>query len=115
MIELESCPFCGGNNLRFMYDVASIRCMDCGATGPDTRNGETFAGLYWNCCKSRLEWTKARPTRPGFYFYKNKKGNVKIVSYEFSQTWGAYRTAPHDHALCDKEARWAGPIPKPVD
>lgn len=119
-LELDACPFCGSKNVKFAAFLCAYRieCADCGALGPNSKNDREMAALYWKAASNNLEWTRTRPTKPGFYFYRSRRGTVSVVQlipyvalYSFGKEDHGLLCNGLDHA-CMKGS-WAGPIQTP--
>lgn len=118
-VKLTPCPFCGSKDIGVNPLLPPFRayCKDCGAEGPYSTVSPEMAKLYWNTagCPGQLTWTKARPTKPGFYFYKAR--NIQVVKIDFQgpedepTLWCVSIGQP----VSALKGKWAGPIPEPEE
>ena len=77
-----------------------------------------------------MGWTKAAPTKPGFYYWKGGRflhgcqvAVVQVSAYKDSERpvlaqemcIGGYKNAPADAPAEKWGGVWAGPLPQPQD
>jgi hypothetical protein len=65
---------------------------------------------------SNLNWTKKKPTKPGWYWYRGEgDGNtVNVLHYIDDDGEGPYLATSDDRALNDLNGEWAGPVEPPL-
>ena len=65
-----------------------------------------------------MEWTKAQPTQPGFYFVEESVGTIQNATIHRVMVWERDHAGRFHHAgrelRLDATLRFAGPIPLPV-
>ena len=63
----------------------------------------------------KLAWTKKRPTKTGYYWYKAKIGETLIAFVDMETEWVDLMGYPGAENLDFMQGEWAGPIPLPAE
>lgn len=110
--KMLPCPFCGADadyrhvNLHQGGEpLNAVFCLECRMRGPRaTDEGRAIHG--WNALPRALRWTKEPPTKPGFYWVRFDKEEVRMLEFR-----------RHELKTIQKitEWEWAGPIPEPKE
>lgn len=64
-----------------------------------------------------MKWTRAKPTAPGFYWFREEGGRhepVEIKDDESVLFLGSDMPCPPDHWELEG-GEWAGPLPEPTE
>lgn len=125
MQGLKPCPCCGETKPLFFYEYPTgaftVCCGNCGMRGPATGYSKDGAIRTWNALPRRLQWTREKLTRDGFYWCRFRHPNVMhhLVAMVLINAKGRYGVTigssdAHDIDSYD-DGEWAGPIPEPED
>ena len=121
--ELKPCPICGGSNLSIcdhggmVHHEYRIECNYSGCsclTGVRTKE-EAIAA--WNALPRRLRWTKERPTKTGFYWWRNTAFDsmATIVAVDIENRASIIIGSEKVVDFTKVSGEWAGPIPEPEE
>jgi hypothetical protein len=96
MIELNSCPFCGGYHVTNEgVTNKSIHCVDCGAYGPEPAYDTNEVDVDWNTRAApkvkALEWEKLHESFYRVYFVGDV--NFRVETYN-QKTWICLYSVP---------------------
>lgn len=105
--ELKPCPACGSCVLKVNHYTCIVECQSCGLRGPFDRESPE---KVWNALPRKLRWTRERPTKEGWYWYKHDDGQ-RIIGRLFHG--GLHFPGGNFNSLKDMPGEWAGPIPEP--
>jgi len=92
--KLKPCPACGHTNLEIIeYEenppASYVRCDYCGLqTGP-TNEFSPDVVTEWNALPRRLRWTREKPTKKGFYWFKRILADLEGPATVFYYTPGS--------------------------
>jgi len=119
--ELKPCPICEGQYLNVCSHGETgkcewhIECDHCGCACPTESETEAEAYAAWNALPRRLKWTREKPTKDGWYWWRtggdcNLRGIVSVcIETDIMVLAGNYKY------LSQTTGEWAGPIPVPED
>jgi len=115
-ITKQPCPFCGCPTVDLLRSFTnatwSVRCDACHMFGPDSED-KNAAVERWNALPRRLRWTREKPTKNGWYWWRtggdcNLRGIVSVcIETDIMVLAGSYKY------LSQTTGEWAGPIPEP--
>jgi len=122
MVELKPCPVCEGKAAFCELEGRMfVECLSCNMRGPTlSLNARNLPGMdatgavvaAWNALPRRLRWTRERPTKEGWYWYKHDDGQ-RIIGRLFHG--GLHFPGGNFNSLKDMPGEWAGPIPVPEE
>ena len=115
--ELKPCPACGSISISLASTTPVYYCVCsyCNMYGPESIRQEE-AKAAWNALPRRLRWTKEKPTKNGWYWWRTGGGcnlrgivSVCIETDIMVLAGGIYKY------LSQTTGEWAGPIPEPEE
>ena len=114
-ITISSCPFCGNTQIDYWDETDGFfYCEACGLCGPRAHD-KILAADRWNGLPRRLKWTREKPTKNGWYWWRtggdcNLRGIVSVcIETDIMVLAGSYKY------LSQTTGEWAGPIPEPEE
>ena len=129
--ELKPCPYCGATPEERLDEV--VWCPSCGLQGPEG-DSEENAIAAWNALPrredpklfshlhffpGRLQFTREKPTKTGFYFWRHKVGDRYIKAMVLVDAERRIGATIGQEGYRDIDSadigEWAGPIPEPEE
>lgn len=92
-----------------------VLCKNCYMRGPWRKTPEE-AVAAWNALPRALQWTKEPPKKPGWYWWREKKGNrPRIVDVGQGAGMDLAFTPKGLCKVNELDGEWAGPVRAPVE
>jgi len=114
-ITMSPCPHCGNTQIDYWDETDGFYyCEKCGLCGPRAHD-KILAADRWNGMPRHLKWTKEKPTKDGYYWYKDKITMQMIAFVDASTEAVEFFVFPEETCLDALDGEWAGPIQEPME